>query len=104
MCVQDALGVDAFNCSSEALVADALFAAYRSADEAAIRKLITSKPIFLDLDNQVNTLICQLCVCQFCVALAASLSDKACSCLPACLSVCLFVCACVSVQLQSSSV
>ena len=57
MCLQDALGVDAFNCSSEALVADALFDAYRSADEAAIRKLITSKPIFLDLDNQVNTLI-----------------------------------------------
>ncbi len=57
VCLQDALGVDAFNCSSEALVADALFDAYRSADEAAIRKLITSKPIFLDLDNQVNTLI-----------------------------------------------
>ena len=57
MCLQDALGVDAFNCSSEALAADALFDAYRSADEAAIRKLISSKPIFLDLDNQVNTLI-----------------------------------------------
>ena len=55
--MQDALGVDAFNCSSEALVADALFDAYRTADEAAIRKLITSKPIFLDLDNQVNILI-----------------------------------------------
>lgn len=57
VCLQDALGVDAFNCSSEALVADALFDAYRSADEASIRKLITTKPIFLDLDNQVNTLI-----------------------------------------------
>ena len=39
------------------LPADALFDAYRSADEAAIRKLISSKPIFLDLDNQVNMLI-----------------------------------------------
>ena len=52
--MQDALGVDAFNCSSEALVADALFDAYRSADDAAIRKLISSKPIFTELDNQVN--------------------------------------------------
>ena len=54
--MQDALGVDAFNCSSEALVADALFDAYRSADDAAIRKLISSKPIFIELDNQVNNM------------------------------------------------
>jgi len=88
--------VDAFNCSSEALVADALFDAYRSADEAAIRKLITSKPIFLDLDNQVNTLISVFVnslwqwqpVCQTThVSVCSSVS----------LSVCLCVCVCVCV-------
>ena len=53
--LQDALGVDTFNVSSEALAADALLEAYRSADEAAIRKVISSKPVFIDLDNQVST-------------------------------------------------
>ena len=53
--VQDALGVDAFNVSSEALIADSLFDAYRAADEAAIKKLILSKPIFTQLDNQVRS-------------------------------------------------
>ena len=53
--VQDALGVDAFNVSSEALVADSLFEAYRAADEAAIKKLILSKHIFTQLDNQVRS-------------------------------------------------
>ena len=53
MLVQDALGVDAFNVSSEALVAESLFDAYRAADEAAIRKLVASKPVFIQLDNQV---------------------------------------------------
>lgn len=53
---QDALGVDAFNVSPEALVADSLFDAYRAADEAAIKKLILSKPIFTELDNQVSIL------------------------------------------------
>ena len=52
--MQDALGVDAFNVSSEALVADSLFDAYRSADEAAIKKLVSSKPVFTQLDNQVR--------------------------------------------------
>lgn len=52
--MQDALGVDAFNVSPEALVADSLFDAYRAADEAAIKKLILSKPIFTELDNQVR--------------------------------------------------
>lgn len=64
--LQDALGVDAFNCSSEALVADALFDAYRSADDAAIRKLISSKPIFLELDNQVNNMSEAFIHKQFC--------------------------------------
>lgn len=49
------MGVDAFNVSSEALVADSLFDAYRAADEAAIKKLIFSKPIFTQLDNQVRS-------------------------------------------------
>lgn len=53
--MQDALGVDAFNVSSEALVADSLFEAYRAADEAAVKKLILSKPIFTQLDNQVRS-------------------------------------------------
>lgn len=53
---QDALGVDCFNVSSEALVAESLFDAYRAADEAAIKKLILSKPIFTELDNQVSKL------------------------------------------------
>ena len=49
------MGVDAFNVSSEALVADSLFDAYRAADEAAIKSLILSKPIFTQLDNQVSS-------------------------------------------------
>ena len=53
--MQDALGVDAFSCSSEALVAEALLDAYKSGDEAAIRQVIASKPIFQDLDNQAST-------------------------------------------------
>ena len=52
--MQDALGVDAFSCSSEALVAEALLDAYKSGDEAAIRQVIASKPIFQDLDNQAS--------------------------------------------------
>lgn len=95
MCLQDALGVDAFNCSSEALVADALFDAYRSADEAAIRKLITSKPIFLDLDNQVNTSIS---------VSANSLWQWQRVYQTTHVAVCLSVCVCVSVQFQSPSV
>jgi len=95
MCLQDALGVDAFNCSSEALVADALFDAYRSADEAEIRKLITSKPIFLDLDNQVNTSIS---------VSANSLWQWQRVYQTTHVAVCLSVCVCVSVQFQSPSV
>ena len=52
--LQDALGVDAFNVSSEALTAEALLDAYRSGDESAIRNVISSKHIFMDLDNQVR--------------------------------------------------
>lgn len=52
--LQDALGVDAFNVSSEALAADALLDAYRSGDEAAIKQVISSKPLFMELDNQVS--------------------------------------------------
>lgn len=52
--VQDALGVDAFSCSSDALAAEALLDAYKSGDESAIRKVIASKPVFQDLDNQAS--------------------------------------------------
>lgn len=97
MCVQDALGVDAFNCSSEALVADALFDAYRTADEAAIRKLITSKPIFLDLDNQVNILISMSANCRG----SGSNFVRQYMCQTMCLSVCVWLCQCA---IQSSSV
>lgn len=52
--MQDALGVDAFSCSSDALVAEALLDAYKSGDEAAIRNVVATKPVFQDLDNQVS--------------------------------------------------
>lgn len=54
--MQDALGVDAFSCSSDSLVtlvAEALLDADKAGDEAAIRNVIATKPVFQDLDNQV---------------------------------------------------
>lgn len=55
--------MDCFNVSSEALVAESLFDAYRAADEAAIKKLILSKPIFTELDNQVSVQLCHYALC-----------------------------------------
>ncbi len=88
LALQDALGVDAFNVSSEALVADSLFDAYRAADEAAIKKLILSKPIFTELDNQVsfmqqcmtqpNASFCSSCTCVHALYLAIITWYEAC--------------------------
>ena len=58
--LQDALGVEAFSRSEQAFAAEDLFNAYQSADAGAIRKCISSKPIFLDLDNQVHSCLVPL--------------------------------------------
>ena len=52
--VQDALGVDSFSSSEHAYAAEDLFNAYQNADADAVKKCISSKSAFLDLDNQVG--------------------------------------------------
>lgn len=51
---QDALEVDAFSRSEEAQAGEALFDAYRAASEEDVKRCISKRSIFLDLDNQVK--------------------------------------------------
>ena len=51
---QDCMEVEVFSGCDEAFVADALFSAYRSGSEEAVRKLVKDKSAFKHLDNQVG--------------------------------------------------
>jgi hypothetical protein len=51
---QDALAVAVFSTSEEAFSADDLFSAYRKGDADAVRSLIGSRSLFVNLDNQVG--------------------------------------------------
>ena len=51
--MQDALGVDAFARSEEALAAEAVFEAYRLGSREDIQQCVKKHSIFADLDNQV---------------------------------------------------
>lgn len=51
--MQDALGVDAFARSEEAVAAEAVFDAYRLGTKEDIQQCVKKHSIFTDLDNQV---------------------------------------------------
>ena len=46
--------MDAFAQSEEAFAAEALFGAYRSGDADEVKRCVSSRRLFLDLDNQVT--------------------------------------------------
>ena len=51
---QDALEVDSFSQSEEAFAAESLFDAYRTGSAEDIKRCISKRSIFTDLDNQVR--------------------------------------------------
>ncbi|KAJ9532770.1 hypothetical protein QJQ45_010880 [Haematococcus lacustris] len=60
MVFQDALAIDAFVSSEEAFAADALFSAYRSGEEDEVQRVVKSKSVFKQLENQVARLAMKL--------------------------------------------